>query len=148
MDERIKDLLRNIEKDPDEEGLLANMSYTLLVGRTHYRNRCSLIVRDLADLKAALQKAMEKKDTRDVLRNIVKHTDGQSVALKNYGNHLLEKIAYEEEGEQKYKDDLLALADLYSQGYDLAWEVLFKEAPYYRISLPTYPLSKERYWHE
>ncbi|MEW8987841.1 MAG: polyketide synthase dehydratase domain-containing protein, partial [Bacillus sp. (in: firmicutes)] len=35
---------------------------------------------------------------------------------------------------------------LYVKGYDLDWKVLFPDRKFQRISLPTYPFARERYW--
>ena len=39
-----------------------------------------------------------------------------------------------------------ALANLYVKGYDLDWELLHQGESKQKISLPTYPFAKERYW--
>ena len=45
-----------------------------------------------------------------------------------------------------YLEQLAAIADLYIQGYALEFEQLFSGEQYSRISLPTYPFARERYW--
>ncbi|EIW19673.1 SDR family oxidoreductase, partial [Pelosinus fermentans] len=46
----------------------------------------------------------------------------------------------------RYKEILHALADLYCQGYDLAWRQLYGEEKPNRLHLPGYPFAKESYW--
>src|SRR5262249_17537974 len=46
----------------------------------------------------------------------------------------------------KYRENLEALANLYVKGYNLDWELLHQGEAKQKISLPTYPFAKERYW--
>ena len=46
------------------------------------------------------------------------------------------------------REILYALADLYCQGYILDWEKLFGDARPRRLSLPTYPFARTRFWTE
>jgi hypothetical protein len=46
------------------------------------------------------------------------------------------------------KEVLSTLAILFIQGVDIDWEAFYKGDKYKRISLPTYPFLRERYWVE
>ena len=41
---------------------------------------------------------------------------------------------------------LNSLARLYEQGVDIHWAAVEPEIPYQRVSLPTYPFQRQRYW--
>ncbi|WP_162532178.1 type I polyketide synthase [Candidatus Scalindua japonica] len=153
LDQRLKDLqgylqrISRVVSSVSEKSLLANMSYTLLSGRSHFNHRCAIVVKDLIHLKETLRGAIEQKSAKNVLRNSIVRQDRKQIALKKYGNQLIETLSVSnEEDYQSYQDNLLALADLYAQGYELAWEPLFKEGIHLRIPLPTYPFARERYW--
>ncbi|WP_240489482.1 hypothetical protein, partial [Legionella parisiensis] len=47
----------------------------------------------------------------------------------------------------QYKETLLALAKLYVEGQDLDWRQIHAGESKKKISLPTYPFAKERYWY-
>ncbi|WP_412756908.1 SDR family NAD(P)-dependent oxidoreductase [Legionella bozemanae] len=47
----------------------------------------------------------------------------------------------------QYKEALLALAKLYVEGQELDWEQIHANESKKKISLPTYPFAKERYWY-
>jgi len=40
----------------------------------------------------------------------------------------------------------MALADLYINGYEPDWDLLFKGFDYHRVPLPTYPFARDSYW--
>ena len=46
----------------------------------------------------------------------------------------------------EYRDNLEALANFYTQGYEIDWERLHQGEAKRRISLPTYPFARERHW--
>ena len=50
------------------------------------------------------------------------------------------------QGETIYREKLGALAALYAKNYDLDVIALHHGEPHRRISLPTYPFARERYW--
>jgi len=154
LDQKLKDLQDYLQEVANEEfstskekPLLANMSYTLLLGRSNFNHRCAMVVKDMADLKETLQKAIEQKNAKNIFKNVLEKQNNRQIALRKYGDQLTETLAVSnDEDKQSYQENLLALADLFSQGYDLAWEAIFKDGTYYSISLPTYPFARERYW--
>ncbi|MCP4155041.1 MAG: hypothetical protein GY757_45375, partial [bacterium] len=40
----------------------------------------------------------------------------------------------------------MKIAELWSQGFSIDWELFYRDSSPKRISLPTYPFAKERYW--
>ncbi|NEQ95269.1 MAG: type I polyketide synthase [Cyanothece sp. SIO2G6] len=51
-------------------------------------------------------------------------------------------------GQQDPKQCFHWLAQLYLQGVDINWEQVYGSPAYHRISLPTYPFQRSRYWVE
>ena len=47
---------------------------------------------------------------------------------------------------QNYQHNLEALANLYVKGYEIDWILLHQGESHQKVSLPTYPFLKERYW--
>jgi polyketide synthase PksM len=64
--------------------------------------------------------------------------------LQRYGEECIERCR---DGEHAgFLDDLAAIADLHVQGYALALDKLFAKGRFQKLSLPTYPFARERYW--
>ncbi len=137
-------LLSHIEKNKNID--LGNMSYTLLTGRKHLKNRMACVVRDIDELVEFLTKWLEKGNIPQVHTSelhINEHKD--QGLLKSFGNQCIENsLNTESVGEFLENYDLLA--ELYIQGYSLNFERLFSEDLYSRISLPTYPFERSSYW--
>ncbi|MDQ0115564.1 beta-ketoacyl synthase N-terminal-like domain-containing protein [Paenibacillus harenae] len=127
----------------------ANMAYTLHVGRSHYAYRAAFVARSLVELKIMLQTARNKGEHEGYFPPLMKTSRGkQEQALKQFGKQLLQDAVHAAESSADYREKLLALADLYVKGFDLAWKTLYGHNRHYRISLPTYPFAQESYWFE
>ncbi|HET8841465.1 MAG TPA: SDR family NAD(P)-dependent oxidoreductase, partial [Ktedonobacteraceae bacterium] len=131
---------------PDNKVDCGNMSYTLLAGRKHLPHRLACVVHHSQEVVELLERWLRKEKLEQVLVN-----DGdeslrrETLALKRYGNQCIQEclsIAHPAE----YLKRLAIIADLYIQGYDLAFEQLFAGEQFSRLALPTYPFAKERYW--
>ena len=68
-------------------------------------------------------------------------------AIQRYVNDLVKQSRSARENKDEYQEILLALADLYCQGYEIPWNKLYEDSKPRRISLPTYPFAKEQYWN-
>lgn len=54
-----------------------------------------------------------------------------------------------QEGEERALDDAAqAMGQLWTNGWESEWETWFAESPRLRLSLPTYPFERQRYWLE
>jgi acyl transferase domain-containing protein len=51
-------------------------------------------------------------------------------------------------GRGDWKQILESLGELYVRGVDIDWSGFYQNYPYRRISLPTYPFERKRYWIE
>jgi len=147
--EQLRDQVENILKFCKQEKPidLGNISYTLLLGRKHCNHRLACVVRSRKELIGFLEKWFEKGHTLQV--SVSSFREGEvrgQVSLKRYGNECIENCRKMEDS-VRYLEDLSTIADLYIQGYSLAFENLFVQG-YSRISLPTYPFAKESYWVE
>ena len=70
----------------------------------------------------------------------------ERAALKRYGNQCIE-TCQTAHSSVEILEQLATVAELYTQGYGLAFERLFPKG-HSICSLPTYPFAKERYWIE
>ncbi|HEX2924645.1 MAG TPA: SDR family NAD(P)-dependent oxidoreductase, partial [Ruminiclostridium sp.] len=140
LKERLEEMVSALEKLKGQ-GDLRQVSYTLLEGRQHFKHRCAVVVQDLEDAVYLLKKAGTDERLPNVFKgNVPREFTGQK-AIEQYGQDLLKQSRSAKEDRERYKDALYALADLYTQGYELHWEQLFEDDKPCCINLPTYPFA-------
>ncbi|MCP3925231.1 MAG: alpha/beta fold hydrolase, partial [Desulfobacterales bacterium] len=121
---------------------LTSLAFTLQTGRVPLEERLGLIASSLEDLEMALAEVIDGKE------NIDKLYRGQVTHNKNSIS-----VFTEDEDMQNTIDAWFAkkkyskLIELWVKGYELDWNRLYlEEVKPNRISLPTYPFKKKRYW--
>ncbi len=120
---------------------LANLTYTLQVGRDAMVERLAMVVSDLNEVKEKLtQYAQEPTRIKNCYRGNVKTNQTQSELLLDgrAGKEFLRMIIEDRE--------LTKLARLWVSGVDIDWQLLYPNQKPLRIPLPTYPFAKERHW--
>ena len=133
----------------DEASLsLADVAYTLQVGREAMDERCATVVASMRELVERLRAFASGKTSRYMH---VGSTSSRSNKLAFIGQDGDLRDALIETCIRDGK--LNKLAELWVDGLDLAWEQLYRNAtsadrPRRRIELPLYPFAKERYWLE
>ncbi len=142
LKERARQLLNAIQAKQIIEGDLDEVAYTLQVGRDVMEVRLGFTVHSLSEF--------EKKLSSYVDANIQSEHIYQGVSKR--GNELHTLFESDSEKEQMVDtwmkggqyDQLLSL---WVKGLSIDWDKLYvgEERPR-RISLPTYPFAKERYW--
>ena len=137
LEQRLQDLLNYFNASSLKSGWLGNISYTLLIGRRHFQHRCALVAHDIEELCALLRQVLAKEEADSIFKGEIKKRDGSRTTPSGLS---ADKITMGD------RDDLFRVAASYVQGHDLAWETLFADGGYSRISLPTYPFCRERYW--
>jgi acyl transferase domain-containing protein/acyl carrier protein len=120
---------------------LADIAYTLQVGREAMEERLALMAESIKQLAEKLEQFLEGQDgITDLYRGQVKRHK-ESLAV----------IAVDEDIEiaidtwvtkRKYHK----LLNLWVKGLAFDWNKLYEDIKPYRISLPTYPFAHERYW--
>ncbi|MBA4535518.1 beta-ketoacyl synthase N-terminal-like domain-containing protein, partial [Brevibacillus halotolerans] len=144
LKQQVEQIIQYCEKA--EQIHYGDMSYTLLLGRKHFNHRLAFVVHERNELVQVLKRWLEKGKAPDVYTSIVnKNEQREQIALKRYGNECLRNINGDMTANE-YMEQLSILASLYTQGYELDFELLFEEDHFARIPLPTYPFAKEFYW--
>jgi len=143
--QRVSDLAATLELGDWPAHWLAAMSYTLLMGRWHFAHRAAFVVADRDDAIRVLRAHERGQNQAHGYSGRVPREFEAHQALVRYAHQLLVETADAVDAATR-RDNLIALADLYCQGYELDWERLFGDQPPRRIRLPTYPFSGERYW--
>ncbi|HEX9925047.1 MAG TPA: SDR family NAD(P)-dependent oxidoreductase, partial [Anaerolineae bacterium] len=120
---------------------LAELVYTLQVGREAMEARLAWVVEDIEDLQRKLGRYLE--DTQGaggVYQGYLKANKTHPVKLAEgevTGDFIQALI---QQGE------LSRLAQLWIEGIEIDWSRLYEAEAPRRMSLPTYPFARERYW--
>jgi len=140
---------------------IQELSYMLLVCRSHFSHRSVLLVKSTENLfnleknlRIILPENKTDKMNGELPENYLSSIQGNpqfnpSPALEQFAEQLIQEMQNyhpEKQTTEQYRKKLLALADLYTQGYNLEWKKLFEYETSQRISLPTYPFDKKKYW--
>ncbi|MEW6734296.1 MAG: beta-ketoacyl synthase N-terminal-like domain-containing protein [Acidobacteriota bacterium] len=120
---------------------LSQLSANLLVRRSHFPERCAMVVvtrNELHDQLSLLIKGAEPVDI--YIGSVHKNTD---LSLHTLAQTTIQTIIKEK---RATKEELLMLADLYVQGVNFDLSDYFSDAEKFPLSLPTYPFEKRRCW--
>src|SRR5439155_9423336 len=120
---------------------LADIAYTLQVGREAMEERLAVIAESVKQLIEKLEQFVAGRDgIADLYRGQVKRN-----------KEALTVIAVDEDmqnaiGSWMLKRKYHKLLDLWVKGLAFDWNKLYGATKPYRVSLPTYPFARERYW--
>jgi polyketide synthase PksN len=124
---------------------MSDLAYTLLVGRKHRSHRVTCIARNRVEMIELLQRWLETGACARVdFAQINEGKVTEQAALKDRGERTIRECAATQDAEQRLVH-LATVADLYRKGYELEFQPLFPHGAR-RISLPSYPFARERYW--
>jgi len=120
---------------------LAAMAYTLQIGREAMDERLGFVVSSAEQLIEKLQAYLAGEEG-------IEHAYQGNVKRNKEALSLFSTDADLKEAINKWiaGGKLSRLADLWVKGLELDWSKLYGESKPQRISLPTYPFAKERYW--
>ncbi len=150
-EEALQMKIKEMETWLEDEGSIqdiGNIAYTLLIGRSHFRVRCALVVEDTAELKKRINDIVEKGSTNGFY-SIKSGTRSEKLSREESG--LAEGIIDELNiigfsDKEKQRKQIELLAQFFVRGADLPWDCVFTQTPYRKIPMPTYPFAGERYW--
>ena len=123
-----------------------NISFTLLTGRKHFHHRLACIVKTVHDIPVLLKKWLADGNASSFfLGKVNEKVFKEKIEQKEKGHACL-KDCQNLTDTGLYGKKLSIIANLFIQGYDLDFHILFEKDRCGRISLPTYPFTRERYW--
>ncbi|MCP3942315.1 MAG: type I polyketide synthase, partial [Desulfobacteraceae bacterium] len=147
-EERLKEYANNMEKFLNSQFSVLNyqlsdVAYTSQVGREAMEERLAVIVSSAEELGDKLKSFIAGEDnTEDLYRGSVKRNK-DTLAVFEADEELQEAVdKWIKRG--KYSK----LLSLWVKGLVFDWNKLHREVRPRRVSLPTYPFEKERYWTE
>ncbi|MCP4932787.1 MAG: hypothetical protein GY927_00975, partial [bacterium] len=120
---------------------LVSIAYTLQVGREAMDSRLALVVSSVEELVEALRQYEQKQTAIEGLYrgNARKSTLKSELLLGGEAGDAFIRIAIRNR-------EFDRLAQLWVTGVEIEWGLLYGEKKPGRISLPTYPFARERYW--
>ena len=134
-------LLEFLKNNTEHYDNLADIAYTLQVGREAMKNRVVFIANNINELN---QKLKDFIDGKEKIEGCLQGEEKQSKDIVQ----LYEKDEDHKELVHKWitKGKVKKLAELWVKGFHIDWELIYYDSKPRRISLPTYPFAKERYW--
>ncbi|MEK8019991.1 MAG: type I polyketide synthase, partial [Candidatus Parabeggiatoa sp.] len=120
---------------------LVNLTYTLQVGRNAMEERLAMRVSRFEEIRNKLTQYVQgQAQIENFYRGNVKRNKAQTeLFIKGEAGEAFLKVLLE-------KKELNQLAQLWVSGVEIDWQLLYPNQKPQRISLPTYPFARERYW--
>lgn len=136
-----RQLLSALQAQQYSDRDLADMAYTLQLGREAMEERLGLLAGSSAELSEKLNRYLEdQEDMEDVYQGQVKNHH-ETLAVFAADEDMPELI-----DTWLSKGKYAKLLALWVKGLSFDWSKLYGEPKPRRISLPTYPFGGERYW--
>jgi len=141
LKKQVQQLLDTIRDRQLSDNVLADLVYTLQVGREAMEERLAVAVKSMKELEEKLQGFLKGQDgISDLYQGQVKRNK-ETVSIFKADEELQEATEkWIERG--KYTQ----LMEFWVKGLNFDWEKLYDGIKPHRISLPTYPFAREHYW--
>ncbi|WP_238651999.1 SDR family NAD(P)-dependent oxidoreductase [Paenibacillus piscarius] len=126
-----------------------NIAYTLSIGRSHFTERVALVAADLQELESELLRTLNRlaahKDTASGELRRRTADPGDQYRLDRIAGLAHSNGASPAAFSRKVLEEC---AQLYLEGCNCDWKVLYNGRPYHKIPLPTYPFQRQKHWLE
>ncbi|MGG4453264.1 SDR family NAD(P)-dependent oxidoreductase [Brevibacillus porteri] len=137
---QVNRLWKAIKEESFTDAQLTDVAFTLQVGREALEERLAVIVRSVNDLEEKLTQFVEGvENVAELYRGRVKRNH-ETVAL--FADEDMKQTVETWIAKGKYAK----LLNLWVKGVSFDWNKLYSEDKPRRVSLPTYPFARERYW--
>ena len=126
---------------------LPNISYTLNCGRSHFAFRIAFVCQSLNELTQKIEELIN--EDFDLKINNIQSTGTSRSLNRQIEQKLVElkdKYGTSSVSTKDIMDYLNDIINLYIQGAEADWQLLYQGQDYKRIPLPTYPFARESYW--
>jgi polyketide synthase PksM len=147
--DRLRTLLQQVvQYMKDNESIsIAELAYTLQLGREEMDSRLAVVGNDRKELIHALELYLSPAPESNHLPTPVPLYAGtvtkdpsriKELTKGEVGNSMIRLVVAER--------DLNKLALMWTQGVEIPWEQLYQGRKLHMLRLPTYPFERERYW--
>jgi acyl transferase domain-containing protein/acyl carrier protein len=141
LQQKAEDLLNFMREQRAPVELMA-MAYTLQVGREAMEVRLGFVVSSVEQLTDKVQAYVDgEREIEDFYQGEVRRSK-ESISIISQDDEIKEAVV----GKWMAARKLSKLVEMWVKGVEVEWSKLYGEVKPRRISLPTYPFAKERYW--
>ncbi|MEY4484937.1 MAG: hypothetical protein RL693_2389, partial [Verrucomicrobiota bacterium] len=145
--ERLKEAARNLADHLATDGgqspsRLKEIACTLQVGRSAMSERLGVIVVSSTDLKAKLEAFVAGQEVPGLYLGRAKRSNEASSSFA------ADEALREAAEKWMHAGEFSKLLELWVSGFQIDWNPLYRAAKPRRVSLPTYPFARERYWRK
>ncbi|GAX60250.1 beta-ketoacyl synthase [Candidatus Scalindua japonica] len=141
LNEQVVQLLAAIREQQFSDHHLVEIAYTLQVGREAMEERLAVIVGTVKELEEKLEGFIDGKEGIEYMYRGQVKRNKETLAVFEADGELQEAI-----NKWVQRGKLSKLSDLWVKGLNFDWNKLYGDVKPNRISLPTYPFVRERYW--
>ncbi|MCP3137808.1 SDR family NAD(P)-dependent oxidoreductase [Pyxidicoccus xibeiensis] len=140
LQEAARNLLGFLRSERGAKTPLADIAWTLMVGREAFEHRLALVASSHEELVSRLEDFTGGRKPQEAFAGVARtHRDtddlpGETEPDREYLRNLYER------------GHLTRLAEFWSQGWLIDWEQLRGARRGRTVSLPAYPFARERYW--
>ncbi|MEU9678026.1 SDR family NAD(P)-dependent oxidoreductase [Streptomyces parvus] len=138
--EQARRLLEWAQEEGIEDADVPGIALTLQVGREHMDERLAFVVGSAAELMARLREHADGKDGAEVFRGRIRRAEGAVSFLADD-----EDMAHTIEAWVR-KGKFGKLLELWVNGLAVPWRRSYPDPLPDRVSLPTYPFARKRFW--
>ncbi|URZ07162.1 beta-ketoacyl synthase N-terminal-like domain-containing protein [Clostridium felsineum] len=121
---------------------ITSLCYTASCGRSHYKYRLALVVKDIKDLENKINKILDNG-----YETFIKENNNDSVEQASYEN-IDNFISLFIDNGRRDKMYLEQIARYYKEGAEISWKRLYSDKKYTKVSIPTYIFEKTKCWVE
>ncbi|MGR7977052.1 type I polyketide synthase [Bacillus velezensis] len=141
LKERAEQLRRYLEKSHSADGALADIAYTLQLGRDEMEERLAVIAETKEELTNALNDFLSGKETGQ------NFFTGRNKAMKQLFTEMTDNAEMSGAVDQWIEAGKYAmLAKLWVQGLHVDWSKLYQDERPKKVNLPVYPFAKTHCW--
>ena len=134
--ELVKDYISFLKKNPEIS--LSDLVYTVNTSRKICEYRTAIVFETRQQLIDDLEKYLEQ----------IKNTAPEPVRMKKITEETEKLMTDYRNGITSGKQPLECLKEIWCEGYDINWSLIYDKKRYKRVSAPVYPFVKERCWYE
>ena len=133
-------LLHYIQEQKLGDDKLAGIAYTLQTGRSFYEERLAMSVSSIEQLTEQLCAYITGAESEDFVQGTTK--ENKLISRIFDDDEEMQSVIVSWMEKKKYKK----LLELWVMGLEVNWNCLYQNRRVEKLSLPTYPFAKERYW--
>ena len=145
LKQKLLDLERWLSNQAANDVTLQAISYTLNVGRRHFANRCAFVVSSVDVLRESLISAINGNPSECYITGNYQPVTISNEMITTELQKLSQSLSLSPE---TYQNKLKQIAYFYVNQASIDWASVHFNESKNKITLPTYPFEKNRYWFD